>query len=80
MSDSEHASSVGQTGGLPGANADPRTALVPEEDLKDTVAMADVAGADAGTDEAAGIGDPDEPAIPDTPDDAPVAPNPRPAS
>lgn len=34
---------VGKTGGLPGENADPRTAEVDESELGDTVAMGDVA-------------------------------------
>jgi len=34
----ERATSVGQTGGLPGANADPRTAEMDDLELQDTVA------------------------------------------
>lgn len=39
----EHATSVGQTGGLPGDNADPRTRRVPEDELASTVQRGDVA-------------------------------------
>lgn len=34
---------TGKTAGLPGANADPRTSEAPEDQLRDTVAMGDVA-------------------------------------
>lgn len=34
---------VGKTGGLPGANADPRAAEVTDDELGDTVSMGDVA-------------------------------------
>jgi len=40
------ATSVGQTGGLPGANADPRASTMSAEELADTVAMADVSDDD----------------------------------
>lgn len=40
--DEERAHSVGATGGLPGANADPRTALVAEDELASTVSRGDV--------------------------------------
>lgn len=40
----ERADSVGATGGLPGANADPRTAEVAPEDLQSTVAGGDPPG------------------------------------
>ena len=40
----ERAPSVGATGGLPGANADPRTAELPPEDLESTVAASDIPG------------------------------------
>ncbi len=44
MTDNQtQATSVGQTGGLPGANADPRAAELPDDQTADTVAMADVA-------------------------------------
>lgn len=46
MSDSdapEHATSVGQTGGLPGDNAHWRTSRVDEEELASTVQRGDVA-------------------------------------
>lgn len=36
------ATSIGQTGGLPGDNADPRASIVSAEEMADTVAMADV--------------------------------------
>jgi len=36
-SNDERATSVGQTGGLPGSNADPRTEVVSEDELADTV-------------------------------------------
>jgi hypothetical protein len=40
----ERAHSVGATGGLPGANADPRTAETPAEDIESTVAAGDPPG------------------------------------
>jgi hypothetical protein len=40
----ERAQSVGATGGLPGANADPRTAELPPEEIESTVAAADLPG------------------------------------
>jgi hypothetical protein len=40
----ERANSVGATGGLPGANADPRTAEVAPEDIESTVAAGDPPG------------------------------------
>ncbi len=54
-SDETRAPSVGQTGGLPGANADPRASELPDDQAKDTIAMADVSTPDVGT------GDPDGP-------------------
>lgn len=39
----EHATSVGQTGGLPGDNAHWRTGVVPEDELASTVQRGDVA-------------------------------------
>lgn len=40
MSEPEHqAPSVGQTGGLPGANAHPATGQISEDDMADTVSM-----------------------------------------
>ena len=44
--DDERAHSVGATGGLPGANADPRTAEVAPEEIESTVAAGDMPGAD----------------------------------
>ena len=46
-SSDEIATSVGQTGGLPGHNAAPATAQVPLEELADTVNI----GSDAPTDD-----------------------------
>ena len=40
----ERAHTVGATGGLPGANADPRTAEMPPEDIASTVAAGDAPG------------------------------------
>lgn len=40
--DEERAHSVGATGGLPGANADPRASLVAEDELASTVSRGDV--------------------------------------
>jgi hypothetical protein len=40
----ERAHSVGTTGGLPGANADPRTAEMAPEDIASTVAAGDPPG------------------------------------
>jgi len=40
----ERAHSVGATGGLPGANADPRTAELAPEEIESTVASADLPG------------------------------------
>jgi hypothetical protein len=42
--DDERATSVGATGGLPGANADPRTAQVAPEEIESTVAGGDMPG------------------------------------
>jgi hypothetical protein len=42
--DDERARSVGATGGLPGANADPRTAEVAPEEIESTVAGGDMPG------------------------------------
>ena len=43
--DDERASGKGATGGLPGANADPRTAEMAPEEIESTVAAADFPGA-----------------------------------
>ncbi len=40
--DEERAHGVGATGGLPGANADPRASLVAEDELASTVGRGDV--------------------------------------
>ena len=63
MTDHPHATSVGQTGGLPGANADPATAELSADELADTVNSGAPAaeGADGGAvggsaDDAAGAG------------------------
>jgi hypothetical protein len=40
----ERAHNVGATGGLPGANADPRTAELAPEEIESTVAAADLPG------------------------------------
>jgi hypothetical protein len=40
----ERASSVGATGGLPGANADPRTAELAPQEIESTVAAGDAPG------------------------------------
>jgi hypothetical protein len=40
----ERAQSVGATGGLPGANADPRTAEMAPEEIESTVAAGDAPG------------------------------------
>jgi hypothetical protein len=40
----ERAHGVGATGGLPGANADPRTAELAPEEIESTVAAADFPG------------------------------------
>jgi hypothetical protein len=39
----EHATTPGQTGGLPGANADPRTRRVGDDETAPTTAMGEVA-------------------------------------
>jgi hypothetical protein len=54
----ERAHSVGATGGLPGANADPRTAEVAPEEIESTVAAADAPG-DAAPDPADELADRD---------------------
>ena len=51
----ERASSVGATGGLPGANADPRTAELAPEEIESTVAGGDMP-ADAAPDPADELG------------------------
>ena len=43
MTEQPHATSQGQTGGLPGANAHPDTTELPDDQVADTVAMSDVA-------------------------------------
>jgi hypothetical protein len=57
----ERAQSVGATGGLPGANADPRTAELAPEEIESTVAGGDMPG-DAAPDPADELaaGAPDE--------------------
>jgi hypothetical protein len=58
----ERAQSVGATGGLPGANADPRTAELAPNEIESTVAAGDMPG-DAAPDPAdalGGAGTPDE--------------------
>jgi hypothetical protein len=52
----ERASSVGATGGLPGANADPRTAEMAPQEIESTVAAGDMPG-DAAPDPADEFGD-----------------------
>ena len=47
------ASGPGQTGGLPGSNADPRTSELPDDQAKDTVATGDVGDLSTETDEGA---------------------------
>jgi len=54
--DDERATSVGATGGLPGANADPRTAEMAPEELESTVAAGDMPG-DAAPDPSAELDD-----------------------
>jgi hypothetical protein len=54
----ERAQSVGATGGLPGANADPRTAEMAPEELESTVAASDLPG-DAAPDPADELADRD---------------------
>ncbi len=50
---STHAPSIGQTGGLPGANADPRTAELSDAEIAESVGMADVSPArEAATEDA----------------------------
>jgi hypothetical protein len=44
--DDERAHGVGATGGLPGANADPRTAELAPEEIESTVAAGDPVGGD----------------------------------
>jgi hypothetical protein len=51
----ERAQSVGATGGLPGANADPRTAELAPEEIESTVAAGDMPG-DAAPDPADELG------------------------
>jgi hypothetical protein len=55
----ERAQSVGATGGLPGANADPRTAEVAPEEIESTVAAGDLPG-DAAPDPADELADRDD--------------------
>jgi hypothetical protein len=43
----ERATSVGATGGLPGANADPRTAELAPQEIESTVAAGDAPGSAA---------------------------------
>jgi len=44
MSDQpQHEHGAGKTGGLPGANADPANAELPDDERDDTVSMSDVA-------------------------------------
>jgi len=45
MTESQPQQGTGKTGGLPGANADPRTAEVPDDQLRDTVGGGDDAPA-----------------------------------
>jgi len=52
----ERASGVGATGGLPGANADPRTAELAPQEIESTVAAGDAPG-DAVPDPADTVGD-----------------------
>jgi hypothetical protein len=54
----ERAQSVGATGGLPGANADPRTAELAPEEIESTVAAGDLPG-DAAPDPADELADRD---------------------
>ena len=58
----ERAQSVGATGGLPGANADPRTAELAPEEIESTVAAGDMPGdaAPDPADEFGGAAAPDE--------------------
>ena len=51
----ERAQSVGATGGLPGANADPRTAELAPDEIESTVAAGDMPG-DAAPDPADELG------------------------
>jgi hypothetical protein len=62
----ERAHSVGQTGGLPGANADPRAAEVQTDELATTVARGDVSDGLEGI-EARDVApdDPDQPGAPE---------------
>src|ERR687885_1653641 len=53
--DDQRAQSVGATGGLPGANADPRTAEMAPEEIESTVAAGDMPG-DAAPDPADELG------------------------
>ena len=52
----ERAHGVGATGGLPGANADPRTAELTPNEIESTVAAGDMPG-DAAPDPADELGD-----------------------
>lgn len=62
MSDSDkHATSVGQTGGLPGDNADPRAKQLTDDELADTVSMADVSSDDDAEDDGGDAGVDGEP-------------------
>jgi hypothetical protein len=48
-------SGTGKTAGLPGGNADPRTAEVTDDERDESVAMADVAPPDSGAEGADGV-------------------------
>jgi hypothetical protein len=63
----ERAQTVGATGGLPGANADPRTAELAPDEIESTVAAGDMPGdaAPDPADEFGGAGD----SVPDVDDD-----------
>lgn len=47
MTEQPHATSQGQTGGLPGANAHPDTTKLSDDQIADTVATGDVAAPDS---------------------------------
>ncbi len=61
--DEERAQSVGATGGLPGANADPRASLVAEDELASTVGRGDVSDGLQGVDRAVDIRAADDPDV-----------------